>query len=454
MKFFALIILASWVSVCAAFEGLTFQDLNQEVMAEGMTVSRELKKAKFFLINGETRRARALLTSIAHTQSKLRPIVFRYLGIMYFMEGNFRRSNHFLSRPEVSSLPHYAKICTLKVITQIAMSKTSELSAEWERCKLEAISRVDQARLPWLDTLVELKLNPKDVRAVVPLKTLRIASLENEDLKVLLKLGLYLNKDEYIVNQLENLTLEQLQDMEVRDLVAQIYFRNGQLAKSYRFVADLRSPNSENIKGNLYLLRTKYELAYAQFKLALEQKQNSQNALERLIPLAWLLGDWEGGVKYAEKIVASPTTHTSKLTLISAFHMEKGDYSEARRLLQQINQTSKRGSEKDVTQLASFVGLMENDAALARKNAEASCRNYDMLNCWVAFQLTQWEAFPLTMRRKDPVVAKNDWEKLTNEDLSDPLTEVAYVNQTDIEELDDQLIQLIPKADSSPRTQQ
>jgi tetratricopeptide (TPR) repeat protein len=454
MKFIALLFSLIAFSAHAAPEGLTFQDLNQEIMAEGMTVSRELKKAKFFLINGETRRARAILTHIAHTQSKLRPIVYRYLGIMYFMEGNFRRSLHFLSLPEVSSLPHYAKICTLKVITQIALSKNSELDEEWKRCKLEAISRMDQARLPWLDTLVELKLNPADVKAVVPLKTLRIASLENEDLKVLLKLGLYLNKQDYIIYQVENLTLEQLQDPEVRDLIAQIYFRNGQLAKSYKFVGDLRSPNSENIKGNLYLLRTKYELAYAQFKLALEQKQNSQNALERLIPLAWLLGDWENGVKYAEKIIASPTTQTSKLTLVSAFHVEKGEYAKARNVLQQINQTSKRGSEKDVTQLSTFVGLMENDAALARKNAEASCRNYDMLNCWVAFQLTQWEAFPLTMRRKEPIVAKNDWEKLTSEELTEPLTEVAYVNQTDIEELDDQLIQLIPKADSPSRTQQ
>src|SRR5690606_37073154 len=181
-------------------------------------------------------------------------------------------------------------------------------------------------------------------------KRVKIASLDTEETKVMLKLALYLNQEKLVLNELPDLTLDQLQDSEVRELVGQIYFRSGSLAKSYRFVEDLKSPNSENIKGNLYLLRTKYELAYAQFKLALDQKVNSQNALERLLPLSWLLNDWESGSKYAEQIVAKPESQVNKLTLLSAFLMQKGDYSESLKLLEKIDQKTRRGNDLEVTQ--------------------------------------------------------------------------------------------------------
>src|SRR5690606_9600805 len=102
--------------------------------------------------------------------------------------------------------------------------------------------------------------------------------MDIDQLKVILKLAMYLNQESLVVDQIPELTVDQLQDPEVREIAGQIFFRTGSLARSYRFIEDLKSPNSENIKGNLYILRNKYELAYAQFKLSLEQKLNSQNA--------------------------------------------------------------------------------------------------------------------------------------------------------------------------------
>jgi tetratricopeptide (TPR) repeat protein len=228
--------------------------------------------------------------------------------------------------------------------------------------------------------------------------------------------------------------------------MGQIFFRLGSLAKSYRFIEDLNSPNAENIKGNLYILRNKYELAYAQFKLALEKKQNSQNAMERILPLAWLLGDWEEGAKIAERVIASPQTQINKMTLVSAFYTQKGDYVKAKEVLSTIVSRSRRGTEIDVTQLHSFVGLMQNQPYVVKKQAALSCAQFDMVNCWLSFQMDQWDSFPLTIRRPEPMLVKKDWEKLTQEDLNQPLVETVYVNQLDIEELDDKLIQLIPNA--------
>jgi hypothetical protein len=50
----------------------------------------------------------------------------------------------------------------------------------------------------------------------------------------------------------------------------------------------------------------------------------------------------------------------------------------------------------------------------------------------------------LTIRREEKISDKRDWEKLISEDIDAPLTETVFVNQLDIEEMDDKLVQLIP----------
>jgi tetratricopeptide (TPR) repeat protein len=220
----------------------------------------------------------------------------------------------------------------------------------------------------------------------------------------------------------------------------------GELANSYKLIQGISSPNTENIRGNLYLLRKKYELAYAQFKLALEMKQNSQNALERLLPLAWIMKDWQKGVEYAEWVIASPQTQIGKLTVIAAFLLQSERYDDAKNLLNIIAQRSRNGYHLDAAQIHAFVGIVQNNREVVRRHARASCDQYDLMYCWVGLQMETWEAFPLTMKRKDKIIEKQEWEKLTQEDIDQPLKEVSYVNQLDIEELDDQLIKLTPQA--------
>ena len=420
------------------------KELNRVLFSEMKGQSEELKKAKYYLINGEIRLAKIHLNKLAYTQTKLRPVINRYLAILSFVEGNFEKTYTYLSTPELQNIPQYGKICVLKVLSQIVLSKTHKLEENWIRCQIENPGNFRERNLIWLETLVQLKINNYKGITSIPFKRVRIAALDIEETKVMLKLALYLNQEKLVINELTELTLDQLQDSEVRELVGQIYFRTGALAKSYRFVEDLKSPNSENIKGNLYLLRSKYELAYAQFKLALEQKVNSQNALERLLPLAWLLGDWENGTKYSEQVGASPDTKVNKLTLHAAFLMQKGDYIGANKILESIAQHSRRGTEIDVTQLASFTALMQNRPDVVRKQADMSCKQYDLINCWLQFQLEQWDSLPLTIRREDKLIEKRDWEKLTSSIINEPLKETVFVNQIDIEEMDDKLIQLIP----------
>lgn len=422
---------------------LDVTELNRALFSDMKNQSEDLKKVKYYLLNGETRLAKAHLLRLRYLQTSLKPLIYRYLAVLSFIDGEFSKTYEYLLIPELQEIPHFSKVCVLRALTQIVLNKTRDLESQWDRCKTDNFRDFRQENLIWLETLVALKLNPQRGITKVPFKRLRLAALDLNETKMMMKLALYLNQEKLLVEQIPYLELEQLQDPQIRELAGQALFRTGALAKSYRFIEDLRSPNAENIKGNLYLLRTKYELAYAQFKLALEQKKNSQNAMERLLPLAWLLGDWEGGSRYAEQVIASPQTQINKLTLLAAFLMQKGDYERSNKILESISRTSLRGTELEVTQLASFTGLMQNKADIVKKQAKKSCHNYDLVNCWVLFQMNQWEAFPLTIRRDETIPVKEEWEKLAREDLNEPLKEEVFVNQIDIEEMDDKLIQLI-----------
>lgn len=420
-------------------------EMNKVLFSDSQEQSQELKKVKYYLLNGEIRMARVYLAKLTYTTTKLKPVVHRYLATLAFIDGDFEKSYFYLSQPELQNIPQFSKICVLKVLNQIVLNKTVDLENDWGRCQVENPGNFREKNLIWLETLVALKLTPKIGITRVPFKQLKLAALDNDEVKVMMKLALYLNQEELILNQIPELTVDQLQDTDIRELVGQVYFRTGALARSYPFVEDLKSPNAENIKGNLYVLRNKFELAYAQFKLALEQKQNSLNALERLLPLAWLLGDWEGGTKYAHQLIASPETQVNRQTLLAAFLMQKGDYEEANQVLSSIAERSRRGAEIEVTQLSSFTALMQNRSDGVKKQADLSCSQYDIIQCWVLYQMGQWDSFPLTIRRDEKVMVKRDWERLTTEDVNQPLKETVFVNQLDIEELDDKLIQLIPK---------
>lgn len=419
------------------------EELNKVFFTESRQYKEELKKIKYFLINGELQLAKVYLQKLTIGQSKLRPIAFRYLGIIAFIEQEYQKSIKYLSTGELQSQPHFAKVCSLLTLNKIILSQLSDLEEEWYRCTVEAQKDINPLNLVWLDTLVRLKIQPLPGITGKPFQKITLRSLDNQDLKILLKFAIYLNQESLVVSQLPELTPDQLIDQDVRELAGHIFFRSGKFANAFRFIEDIKSPNAENIKGNLYLLREKYEIAYAQFKLALKEKQNSQNALERLVPIAWLLGDWKMGSAYSQQLIGRSGKEANKLTVMAAFEMQAGNYEKSRELLREIRQKSRRGTALEVNQIGAFSALMENDQAELKSTATQSCELYDMVNCWVLFQMYHWENFPLIVRRGDDIPRKDDWTKLTQEKLPGKLTEPSYVYQQDIEELDDLNIKLI-----------
>jgi len=424
---------------------LDYEALNKALFDDRKMEMTELKRIKYLLINGEVRLARLELMKIRNSQSHLKPIIHRYAGILEFVDGNYKDAWEHFSAKDLDQDSHFKKICTAKTLTRIILDKTDGLREDWSRCQLLGLLDLNPQAQRWMNILVDLKTIPAKGMTRAPFERQRFSRFEMDDLKLILKLALYLNQENTVLPELTDLTLEQLRDEEVRELVGSIYFRVGSFVDSFKFLEDLTSPNAENIKGNLYILRKKYELAYAQFKLALNQKENSQNAMERLLPLAWILEDWENGAKYSERVFSSPQTQINRLTLLAAFLTEKGDYEGASQVLKEINQKSIKANRLEVTQLYSFVSMMKNEPEVMKKQAGRSCSQNDIINCWFLYQLSQWDAFPLTIKRKDGIKFTDEVSKLAQSDFGEPLQETVYINQLDIEELDDKYIKLVPK---------
>lgn len=397
----------------------------------------ELKKVKYYLLNGETRLARAILFKLSYVQTKLRPVILRYLAILSFTENDFGKTYDYLSEPSMLSIQHFPKICALRTLSEIVLDKKYDLEKNWERCKVENTGNFSEDQIVWLDTLVKLKIYDRKDLSTIPFKRAHLSLLNNDETKIVLKLALYLNQEKLIVDQIPEMTFEQFQDTEIQEIAGQIYYKTGQLVNSYKFIKELTSPNAENIKGNIFLKMKNHEKAYNQFKLAIEKKINSQNAIERIIPLTWQMGDWENGIKYTDLVSHSSRTFVNKLTLKSAFLVQSEKYSDAKNILDRIAHNSNRGEELEVSLLSSFNSLMLNDMDDSKKYARKSCALEDLVNCWLSYQFSQWEAFPTMIKRDDTVSQKTEWKELVKEQKEVPLDEKIFVNQKDIEELDE-----------------
>lgn len=419
------------------------QELNRTFFSEMKNQTNNLKKVKYYLLNGNTHLARAHLMKLTYHESKLRPIIFRYLAWISFVEGDFEKIYQYLSIPELNTYPHFGKVCLLKTMTEVALNKIFDLEKNWDRCRIENGGKFSEKNVIWAEILVQLKLKNDQTIRSKPFKNIKLAMLENPDTKTLLKLAIYLNQEHLFYDEIPQMTYSQLKDEEIQEIVGHIYFKGGQFKRSYQLIKELPTPNSHTIKGNLHLLLDQKKQAYEEFKKALEIKQNSLNAMERVLPQAWLLGDSATGIKYSRLVFASPETHINKLTLLSAFLIQDKKYQQAQEVLNRITQNSKKGLEVEVNQLISFNSLMINKSEVAREKAQKSCQKNDLINCWMLYQLTQWDKFPLVLKREDEIPLREKWQELTKQKINDPIKEKVYINQMDIEELDDQAVNLL-----------
>lgn len=410
-------------------------------------IQSNLASIKYQIINGNLEKAKLMLLQSKYTENYSKIIQYRYLSIIHFIEGEYEKSLSYLTKKEMYNLTYSKHLCLLRTLNYIILNRVAEGTNEWNKCVDATLTDSPTSHL-WMSTLVKLKLNDEENITDIPFKNVNIENEEGNFLKLFLKLALYLNKQDKILDRIDLVTSQTFQDPEIRELMGMLFYRKGKILNAYRFVEDLNTPNAENIKGNIYLTQKKYELAYAQFKLALMKKVNSQNSLERIIPVAWLLKEWASGIDYVEKLVVDPKDEFKRLTVKAAFETENNQFKEAEKTLKRIVIGSRNSQAPEVNQLYSYNALMLKDNDKAYEFTNKSCLNQDGISCWLQFHLTLWENFSLTIHRDEQIREENQEDLLSQYSSGfekDELKEDLYVNQKDIEELDNSRIVLLPK---------
>ena len=402
-----------------------------------------IQQAKFALVGGHIDKSILLLQRLDNKTSEVDLVIKRYLGTAYFIKGMYEKSLEIFNERKFYFTSYYPQICMMKTLDLVALGKNKEARKEYDICNPQTLTYSPNQHL-WTDNVFELLGIDKTDRerkkvVTTSLKAVEILRTNNDMVRIWLKMGLFMNRENEILNDLKNVPEDSYGSQKVRELMGFIYYRTGDNEKALNFVEDISSANSENIKGNINLEKKEYELAFGHFKLALKQKENSQNAIERAIPLAWLLEQWDDGLELISKYRDLTVPERNKITLETAFQIRLKNFERAERQLKGLRQLFNNKPPREVIQMESFVATMlSRDDAQERFSTEA-CKKLDGLNCYLYMQTLIWEDIGKLAQRPDRTYTDND---LTLNDLKEkksltPLKEELLVDQRDIEELDD-----------------
>lgn len=409
-----------------------------------------LQKAKFKIISGDLKTAAFYLNRISEKESALTGIKKRYMAMIYFIEGRFDQSINELNDKRINNNNYFKQNCLLRLINFMALGDVLKLQQESKSCQFHTapFSKNDQY---WLDAMLRLKIG--DAQGLRRLLMIDGSINDDDSSKLWLKTGLYLNKDEQILKMLSTLSETSYQSKRLREIIAFMYLRQNEQKKALSFVDDIDTANAENIKGNINLANKEYELAFGHFRLALQKKQDSTNALERAIPLAWLLSQWNDGLSMLNNITNKNLDPRNLQATKIAFLIREKRFTEAQRELILLKIAFQNEPPFEVNIMDTYVNLIlsdnekEYDKRKIEESAEKSCKSFDGISCWIALQYIQWENLGKTLKRDDPTYSDNTLtiESLKVRKVLEPLIELKSIDQSDIEELDGETIKITPQ---------
>lgn len=430
-------------------------ELQNESYSRGTDID-SLLKAKFKIVNGDLKFAKFYLNRIDDRKSKLTTIKKRYLATISFIEGDFKKSISYLSDKRFNENSMYPNVCLLKLINYMAINDIESLRKEKQSCMFytEKSSKNDQF---WLDTMIKLKLNDLDGVKKNMLTDVNNTLSDDEMSRLWLKTGLYLNKQKNLLNILSALPENSYQSKRLREIVAFMYLRSGSASdkqKALAFIDDIDSANAENIKGSINLQNKEYELAFGHFRLALQKKQDSTNSLERAIPLSWLLNQWKDGLLMLDNSTNKSLDPRNKKAIKIAFLIREKNFQEAQKELTLLKIAFQNSPPFEVDIMDSYVSLVigEKDKQIDKRKIEEStekaCRSFDGISCWIATEFLQWENLGKTVKRDDEIFSDKEMtiDSLKEKKVITPIVETNTVDQSDIEELDGQSIELMKVA--------
>lgn len=417
----------------------------EKKLGELDSITFNLARIKLAIINGDYDIARILLLKAKYDKNFSLPIQSRYLAILEFIQGNYSKSLEALQQKELSRIKYKDKTCLMETLNLIIVDKASEASENWQNCKRYLAGKNNSDHI-WMDALVDLKFEQQTKIAAKTLDGLNIENERGDLLRLYLKLALYLNEPDTILERIPYLSSTVFSNPRTRELLGLLYYRQGEIVKAYNLIEDLSTPNSENIKGNLYLAQSKYELAYAQFKLALKRKSNSQNSLERILPTAWRLNQWEDGARFSKMLDTNSLNENERLALQAAFLTKAQMHDEARTALKTIVKNKQGQTPLEVNQLLAFNAFVTKDPKSLFMNSNSACAQKDGHACWIRAHMLVWEDLTLLADREDSIFEESEdlLKEYTEGFTVNPIKETVFINQKNIEELEDAQIELIP----------
>lgn len=403
-----------------------------------------IRSAKFLMINGDLEKARLLLKEVYLTTDFSKKTQLRYLAMINFIEGNYLESTKILGRKDMQSFTEKSRYCVMNLISLLILDKKDRLKIEYKSCR-ESISNKAEVDLVWLDALIKINTADGSFKSEDLFKNIFIENLEQDQLRIYLKLAIYLGQPKKVIPKFKVLSEETLSDPLFRELMGMNYFRNLDLVKAYQLLENSSDPNAEVFKGNILLLQQKYEAAFAQYKLALKQKENSANALERIIPLAWSLNQWQEGIDYIKRFKFNKGDELKKLTLLAAFQTMQQKPKKVKNTLKYINKLTKKGDPIEVLQVSSLNSLMTENERELESIVYRACLKKDGVHCWLLFALSAWDEPSQALKSKERLHlgSLNNYRPYFESVKTAPLTEEVFVDQKDIEELDNDLIEIL-----------
>lgn len=407
-----------------------------------------LQKAKFKMISGDLKLAEFFLNRISEKESMVSAVKRRYLAMIYFVQGRFDKSLKELNDPKVNNNNYYVQNCLLRLINFMAVNDVAAIQREKQTCRFHTLkySKNDQF---WLDSMIKLKTQDSDGLKKNMLTDVEYTMSDDEMSKLWLKTGLYLNKEQDLLELIAMLPASSYQSKRLREIVAFMYFRAGNQKKAQDFISDVDTANAENIKGNINLSNKEYELAFGHFRLALQKKQDSQNSLERAIPLSWLLGQWGDGLSMLNNISNKSLDPRNKDAIKIAFLIREKKFQEAQKELTLLKAAFSGEPPFEVNIMDSYVNLIASgvDKRKVEETAEKSCKSFDGISCWASLQYIQWDNLGKTIKRDELTYTDKNLtlDSLKEKKTIEPLVESKSIDQADIEELDGESIFLLPQ---------
>ena len=405
-----------------------------------------LKEAKYFLISGNINKAENRLVRVSNIGSSWK-IRDRYLAIVYYLKGEFQKSLNLLSGDDKRTSSYLNQTCLLKALNAIALRDKKDMRIDFSLCKIY-LEKHSQTEVFWPDYIMQIYFQDNYYLDGEPIRKVTKFMHTNELLKIWLKLALLFKKEGLVKKELPFIPAEAYEQDKVRELMALVFYRLGKIKEALKYIEDISTPNAENLKGTFYLKKKQYEVAYGHFQLALKQKRNSSIAIERSLPLSWILKEYENGHTLSQQIKPkSGENYLEKMALTSAFLVKLNLHKDAKKSLLQLNGHYNQNIPVEVSQLNYVNAIMLKDRNRAARYTRKACEKYDAVACQTQLFLALWPDFTKAIHLDEDIISEDkkvSWDKLIGQKQTFSLQESVYIDQENIEEMDEALIKIRP----------